>query len=77
MKRSGVSSDILWRPSPEAFSESAMARFAAAHGFDPRDYVGMHRWSVSEPEAFWSALWDFAETVGEKGDRFFVPDEAA
>ena len=77
MTGSRVNSDILWRPPPEAFTESAMARFAVAHGFDPRDYVTMHRWSVCEPDAFWSALWDFAEIVGEKGDRLFVPDATA
>ena len=54
-----------------------MARFAVAQGFEPRDYVSLHRWSVSEPGAFWSALWDSAEIVGEKGGRYFVSDETA
>ena len=71
------SDNILWRPDARAFTESAMARFADSQGFDPRDYEDVHRWSVSRPGAFWSALWDFADIVGEKGGRFFVPDETA
>ena len=54
-----------------------MARFADWQGFDPRDYVDLHRWSISNPGAFWSALWDFACIVGEKGNRFFLPDQSA
>ena len=54
-----------------------MAKFADWQGFDPRDYVGLHRWSISKPGEFWSALWDFACIVGEKGNRFFLPDQSA
>ena len=27
----------------------------------------MHRWSIEQPEEFWSAVWDFCEVIGEKG----------
>lgn len=72
-----MNDDILWSPLAEAFSGSAMARFAAKAGFDPKDYSAMHRWSVSDKGAFWSALWDFADVTGTKGETAFVPDEAA
>jgi len=70
-------SDILWSPNPQAFNSSAMAKFALTNGFDPRDYDTMHRWSVSELGGFWSAIWDFAKVIGDKGEESFVPDEAA
>ena len=68
---------ILWNPDPAAFTESSMARFAIAQGFDPRDYASLHRWSVSRLGEFWSALWDFANVIGEKGGTAFVADESA
>jgi acetoacetyl-CoA synthetase len=72
-----VKSDILWKPNPEAFTDTAMARFAISAGFDPHAYDDLHRWSVGDLGAFWSALWDFVEIIGDKGDRTFVPDPDA
>ena len=72
-----MNDEILWTPHKAAFEESGLAKFAKASGFDPRDYTNLHRWSVSDPGAFWAALWDFTEVLGEKGDNFFVPDERA
>lgn len=72
-----MSDDILWSPATAAFSDSAMARFAIGQGFDPHDYDGLHRWSVSDPGAFWSTFWDFAGIQGIKGTTSFLPDEAA
>lgn len=72
-----MNDDILWAPDDAAFTESGMARFAKACGFDPNNYTDLHRWSVSDPGVFWSALWDFTDVLGEKGDISFVPDETA
>jgi len=49
-----------------------LARFAARAGFAPTDYASLHRWSIAEPEAFHSMLWDFLGIVGTKGDRVVV-----
>ena len=32
----------------------------------------LYEWSVSQPEAFWSEVWDECGVVGVKGDRAFV-----
>lgn len=69
--------DILWTPPAEASTQTALAKFARANGFDPADYDGLHRWSVSDLGAFWSALWDFCGVMGDKGETAFVPDDAA
>ncbi len=34
-----------------------MGRFAARNGF--ADYEALQRWSVSDLEGFWQAVWDF------------------
>ena len=64
---------ILWQPDADRIAGTAMARFAAEAGFAATDYAGLHHWSVAEPEAFYSKLWDFLGIVGERGSRAFAP----
>ena len=56
-------SRILWSPTPERAGASTMAAFerfvAESHGLTFADYNEMWEWSVSDLEAFWSAIWDF------------------
>ncbi|WP_419908349.1 acetoacetate--CoA ligase [Hoeflea sp.] len=72
-----ASNDILWSPEPDSMRQTALWKFADGAGFNPEDYDALHRWSVSEPGAFWTALWDFCNVIGEKGDRAFVPGGSA
>ena len=52
----------LWRPSPDG-PEANLTRFMRFLGerrsADVSDYAALYDWSVAEPEAFWSAVWDF------------------
>jgi acetoacetyl-CoA synthetase len=32
-------------------------------------YAELHRWSVEQPEQFWSGVWDFCGVVGSRGER--------
>ncbi|WP_414449391.1 acetoacetate--CoA ligase [Burkholderia sp. 22PA0099] len=57
----------LWQPGPEEWSRAHLARFARANGFDPLDYDTLHRWSTSDLDGFWNALWDYAGVIGERG----------
>jgi len=68
---------VLWTPAPAAFQSSNLARFSVANGFDPRDYETLHRWSIGDPGAFWRAVWDFAEVIGEPGVISFLRDDDA
>jgi acetoacetyl-CoA synthetase len=38
------------------------------------DDVKLHRWSVEDPAEFWSALWDFTQISGDKGEPPFLAD---
>ena len=61
---------ILWQPGPERIAASNLEAFRlalAAGGRDLPDYPALWRWSVGEPGAFWTALWDFARLPGERG----------
>src|SRR5262249_42097213 len=39
------------------------------------NYPDLHAWSVREPAAFWSAVWDFVDVPGHRGDRVVEPAE--
>jgi acetoacetyl-CoA synthetase len=71
MTDSFVSDKPLWTPSPQRAASSLMAQFArkmeAQAGKAFPDYDSLWRWSVDQPEAFWSAVWDFCGVIGEKG----------
>jgi len=70
----------LWTPTPERVAASRLAAFGAfirARGAaDVETYDALHAWSVREPEAFWSAVWEFADVPGERGsERVVEPHE--
>ncbi|HSO07247.1 MAG TPA: acetoacetate--CoA ligase [Pelomicrobium sp.] len=67
----------LWTPSPERVAASRLTAFAALlrerHGVDAGDYAALHRWSVEQPAAFWTAVWDFAGVVAAaRGERALI-----
>ena len=61
----------LWRPSTDRIAKSNLARFAESVGL-PTDFEGLHAWSVAEPGAFWSAVWEFTGIEGQPGEVSFV-----
>ena len=69
--------EILWSASVERRRNAALWQFAertaVLHGAAPDDYRALHAWSVQAPEAYYSALWDFVDIVGDKGTRAVVP----
>jgi len=62
----------IWQPSPEAelrrvemtsfYRRKLNARWNKNH----RRLRRLHRFSVDEPELFWTAIWDFANIVAKK-----------
>jgi acetoacetyl-CoA synthetase len=69
--------EIIWRPSPEVAGASEMERFRsfseARAGHALPDFAALYAWSIAAPEAFWDAVWDFAEIRGDKGARIIEP----
>ncbi|MGE5534362.1 MAG: AMP-binding protein, partial [Acidobacteriota bacterium] len=39
-------------------------------------YNALHQFSIDQPEAFWDALWDFLEIIGEKGSDIILDRDA-
>jgi len=71
----------LWAPSAARIANANITKFAAAAGFQisgATDYQALHSWSVDNPEAFWTLVWQHCGVVGEgpgntvleDGDRF-------
>ena len=72
-----MSDQILWTPSEERKRNSNLWAFAdgtkGAHGAAPDDYAALLDWSINHTEKFHSALWDYLDIIGEKGETHFVP----
>ena len=45
-----------------------MERVRDTHDRPLGNYADLHRFSIEDPAAFWSLLWDFCAVVGGKGD---------
>ena len=61
----------LWTPDAARIADSNLRRFMAPMGFQSFDEV--LRFSVDQPEAFWTRLWDFSEVMAEtRGERVLV-----
>ncbi|HZQ60697.1 MAG TPA: acetoacetate--CoA ligase [Casimicrobiaceae bacterium] len=67
---------LLWQPTPERVARANITAFtqriAAATGRDFAEYAALWQWSIEHREDFWSALWDAAGVIGEKGQRILV-----
>lgn len=46
-------------PDPQAVADSRIMDFARRNGRDGTDYAALHRWSVTDLEGFWAAVWEY------------------
>ena len=64
--------EMLWQPSPERIADANLTRFAALvrerHGLSAGDYAALHRWSIEDRAAFWTAIWEYGAVIGDRGD---------
>ena len=62
--------DILWTPSAETIESAAATQFARQmvrkHRLDLNSYAEFYRWSVDDPETFWSEVWDFCGVIASR-----------
>ena len=60
----------IWRPSAEGIARANLTRFhsfAGRYGAPPGDYAALWQWSVDDPAAFWSALFDYTGVIADRG----------
>ncbi len=53
----------LWQPTEASIDKARMTAFANVMGF--ADYASLYQWSVDDPGAFWSAVWEHCGVVAE------------
>ncbi|KIH70884.1 acetoacetyl-CoA synthase [Salinicoccus roseus] len=70
-----IAASIVWEPSERRVSESNIKKFSDQIGIPFEPYENLHRWSIEQPEAFWSTVWDFAGIIGDKGETILLPAE--
>jgi acetoacetyl-CoA synthetase len=55
----------LWIPSPDQLTSAQLTRWIDDFG---GSYEALHAWSIAEPGAFWSTVWERFGVVGQKGN---------
>jgi acetoacetyl-CoA synthetase len=72
-----MSNELLWKPSQDAITNSALTSLIAAAktqtGLNLDSYTDLHQWSISQPGDFWSLVWDHLGIIGDKGKVNFTP----
>ena len=63
---------VLWRPDAQRRVGTQLWQFAerVGIGLDRNTYANLHAWSVQHPGAFWRAVWEFCDGIGELGSNF-------
>jgi len=60
----------IWMPSPERIATARITAFTnwlrAERGLAFQDYEALWSWSTSEPEAFWSGVWEHFGVIARK-----------
>jgi len=63
---------VLWEPDEKTVHDARITRFmgwlAAERGQAFAGYDDLWQWSVTDPAAFWGALWDYFEVLGDRGE---------
>ena len=58
----------LWRPTSQRIDSSNLSEFLKFINFKKvNDFKEIWKWSVSNPEIFWSKFWDYSKIIGYKG----------
>jgi len=58
----------LWKPSEQKAQESVLEDFSRfVNAKSNKNFKELWKWSVNNPELFWSKFWDYSKIIGEKG----------
>ena len=63
----------IWSPSLDRIARANLTAFTEqarrVSGQRLATYAELHAWSVDEPAAFWSLIWETCEVIGDRGAR--------
>jgi len=66
--------DVVWTPSPDRAAATLLARFARGAPTTPAAYDELWRWSIDDPGAFWSRVWDECGVVAARAPDAVLED---
>src|SRR6476660_1038941 len=70
---------VLWEPDDKTVRGARVTRFMtwlAGRGPSFHGYQDLWQWSVTDPAAFWSAVWDYFDVLGDRGNGLVLAGEA-
>ena len=59
----------LWKPSIKRKENSLLKDFCNFTKISHKDFSDVWKWSVKNPELFWSKFWDYSKIIGNKGEE--------
>ncbi len=69
---------VVWQPTPEGVESALVTQFARQvirkHRLDFNSYPDFYRWSVDNPETFWSEVWDFCGVIASRKSQQVLVD---
>jgi len=69
---------VLWTPSEQAVETAQATQFARQmvrkHRLELNSYPDFYRWSIDNPETFWSEVWDFCGVIGSRKGQTVLVD---
>ena len=72
--------EVLWQPSARAIEEAQVTQFARQvirkRKLDVNTYPDFYRWTVDNPEEFWTDVWDFCGVIASKRGATVLVDGA-
>ncbi|MEU9478973.1 acetoacetate--CoA ligase [Streptomyces sp. NPDC048191] len=66
----------FFTPDPEDVAASRIVDFARHAGLDGSDYAALHRWSVTDLEGFWGAVWEYFDVEAATPYERVLAEEA-
>jgi acetoacetyl-CoA synthetase len=69
---------LLWQPGERAIEEAQVTQFARQvirkRKLDVNTYPDFYRWTVDNPEGFWTDVWDFCGVIASKRGSIVLAD---
>ena len=68
--------NFLWKPDAQRVQNSILSDFSKYINFNSsNNFKELWKWSVSNPEIFWSKFWDYSKIIGDKGKEIIKKDK--
>jgi len=66
----------LWQPSERLVRDSILEDFSKFINFKSNNnFKDLWKWSVTNPEEFWSKFWDYSKIIGDKGKEIIKKEK--